>query len=502
MKTGKKERKTYRVSHSWFAETLDKRKQAFAGIQKRGATVYRKAVVFIKRKPFTSLIVVLALLFFAMLTNVLLSPKTKEAKKEQVVKKVYVYRVGSSPRMSILAQAEKSGVITIVAQAPGIVSTIPIQEKQQVEKGTNVLQLSSNYQGGNATEVQLSIATAQNALTKETFETQKELIAKKREAAEKTDANADDLGSIADASLADSRSLIALNESILSTIDTNLSELEATNDKGTNDDGILQTKQLKSQFLSANNQLRQALRNTELQAAADKPQARLSDLQKEITLRQLDIQEKTIRVNREISQLQVAAAAINASMFHPTAPFAGTIERIYVRVGQSIVPGTRLVTLAGNNQETIAIARIPGKTARVISQFEESTIYIGNASFHAVPTSVSQEATEEQLYTAIFSIPSVYSSEIADGEYVRIEIPIGLPNTSGIIPFVPIDSVYQTQESAFVYTLSSNDTADAKQVTLGEVIGNDVEVLSGLDTGDQIITNRNVIAGDRVSVIN
>ncbi len=82
----------------------------------------------------------------------------------------------------------KSGVIKIVAQAPGIVSGINVYEGQEVVKGGQLLSLSSNYQGGNAAAVQAQIAKNSYNLAKDTNETQKDLINKQREIANKTDA--------------------------------------------------------------------------------------------------------------------------------------------------------------------------------------------------------------------------------------------------------------------------------------------------------------------------
>jgi len=484
-----------------FALGLGRGKKIVTNVREKGANAYRRTTVFVRRRPFASFFIALALLFLVMAANTFLAPKAQEVKKEPVVKSVAVYQIGSAPKTNILAQVEKSGVVQIVAQTPGIVGQINVFEGQQVGKGANLIQLSSNYSGGNAAGVGAAIAQEQYKQVVDTFDTQKDIIKKQREIAEKTDANSDALRDITNQSISDTQGVIDLNDSILSSLNANITNLEATNVGGVNDAAILQTKQLKSQFLSANSQLRMGLRNSQFQASGDKPPAALSDLQREITLRQLDIQEKSLNVNLEISRLQAAMAAINASMFHPVAPFAGTIERVHVQVGDLVNPGTILLTLAGNKQETTVVAKVPGKIARSLSQFEASTIYIDNTSVKVMPAFISQEATYGQLYSVIFTIPAEYQDKLTDGEFIRIEAPIGLPNTGSTVPFVPIDSVYQTQERAFVYVVSDN-AAVAKEVKLGEVIGNDVEVESGLSSGDSVILNRNIIAGDKVTVGN
>ena len=89
---------------------------------------------------------------------------------------------------------------------------------------------------------------------------------------------------------------------------------------------------------------------------------------------------------------------------------------------------------------------------------------------------------------------------LTDGSYVNVDIPVGYPDTLQTIPFVPIDSVFQTQEENIVYVVAG-DKAVSRQIELGSVVGKYVEVTSGLTSGDQIILGRNVIEGDKVKII-
>lgn len=66
-----------------------------------------------------------------------------------------------------------------------------------------------------------------------------------------------------------------------------------------------------------------------------------------------------------------------------------------------------------------------------------------------------------------------------------------------IDPFVPLDSVYQTVDSAYVYILK-NGKAVSTKVDLGSVYGGYVEVLKGVTDGDHVILSRTVINGDSV----
>lgn len=462
---------------------------------------YRRIVSIINRYPLWTFFILLGILLLLIIAgNFLRKPKPEE-KKISPVKPVRVYSIGQAPRIRVQAQVEKSGVITINALAGGVIQKLPFKEGEHVVKGQVLTYLSSNYFGGNAPAVQTKLAQTQYTNAQDTAQTQRELIAKQKEVAEKTDENSDELRKISAQSIDETKTLISLNDDILSTLDTNLKKLESTNSGGANDAMILSTKQLKSQFLSANNQLKSALRNTEYQTNENNPPAQLSNLQKDITIKQLELQEKSIALNLEISRLQLQLARINEGLMYPAAPFSATVQRVLVKQGQAVSPGTPLVILSQDIQDDpiIAIAYVSREIARKVSSLEPSTLYLGAISYTAYPSYITQDAIQGTLYGVYYPIPDNYHQFVTDKGSIEIEMPIGYYQTSSIVPYIPIDAVYQSQNESYVYVVVNN-TAESRRIILGEVYGQYVQVVSGLKTGDRIIESRNVIAGDKVSI--
>ena len=64
-----------------------------------------------------------------------------------------------------------------------------------------------------------------------------------------------------------------------------------------------------------------------------------------------------------------------------------------------------------------------------------------------------------------------------------------------------VDSVFQTQDQAFVY-VANNGYAESRKIVLGQVLGRFVEVTKGLSEEDQVILDRFVITGDPVKTKN
>ena len=171
---------------------------------------------------------------------------------------------------------------------------------------------------------------------------------------------------------------------------------------------------------------------------------------------------------------------------YPASPFAGKVERVFVKVGQAVNPGTPLVTFSGKSENLTVVAYVPQTIAKSISKLEKSTVFIGGKALQLYPDYISGEAVSGQNYVAIYSIPAEYQTMLTDKGYVSVSIPVGYPDTGKVAPYIPLDSVHQTQESAYVYVIENGKTA-ARTIELGAVYGQFVEVKSGLKDADIVI---------------
>jgi len=454
---------------------------------------------FVRARPFVAFFITLFLLaLLILLGSTVFKAKPLEEHKGEVIKQVETFKIGSSPKISVQAEVEKTGVIKIVAQTPGIVSSINTYEGEIVEKGRSLLNLSSNYYGGSAASVGRQIAQSQFKLSKETLDSQKEVIAKQKQVAERSDSNSDEMRDIANRSLEETRSLLDLNEALLSAASSGVTELrEATSPADLTNPLIFQAEAQRAQLIAGVNQLKQAVRATELQAAGDRPPAELSNLQREITIKNLEIQEKSLQMGHEIAKLQLALAQVNEASMYPATPFKGVVEKVHVRVGEAVNPGATLVTISGVEGKIILDAKVPASIAKNISKLENSEVSIKGQSISLMPAYISSEATSGQLYSVTYHVPDEYQAFFTDGGFVSLSIPVGAPDTNSVVPFIPLDAIFQTQEESTVYVVVG-DKAEARKIQLGEVQGGFVAVMQGIGAEDQIILSRNVVEGDKV----
>lgn len=452
-------------------------------------------VTFLKRRPLTSFLLGLGLLFAIIaLGNMLSSLNKPTQEKKEIVKNVKVYNVKGSPTMTVQARVEKDGVINILAQTPGIVSSVNYTEGDTVQSGAALVSLSSNYQGGNAPALQAQLAQKQYDNASETFDTQKEIIAKQREAADKTETNAEALRKIANDSAGDTQALLDLNRDILNTIDIHIREAEANNDTAQ----VFGLRQQKSQVQSGVVQLQAQVRNLDLQKASDKTPAQLGVIQKDIAKKQLDVQEKALTLGLETSKIQRDLAWVQASLMSPAAPCKGVVERIHVKEGDSVNPGDPIATIKTDNNQATLEALVPNSLAMAVSQTSSSSAMVKGRKINLSSYYTSQEATSGQLYSILFNAPETITGELTDGEFITLDIPIG-NSSQATSPYVPLDAIYQTENESYVFIVNGNKAASRK-VSLGDVYGNFVVMKAGLRPNDKIILNRNVVAGETIRI--
>lgn len=479
------------------------------------STALKKAFQYVlnqlNTRPVLSVLVLLGLLLVLVIVgNMLRKPAPAAAAPEAPATPVNIFSQNEQPMMEFTAKVEKSGVITVMAQTPGIVRKINVTEGKQVGQGTSLVSLSSNYQGSSLPGLSRQIAERNNQFSKETYDIQKDVITKQRDLANKGNTVAEDMRDITRQSLEDTRGLIKLNEEIFNTLDQNIKNLEASNVGGINDANILLAKQGKAGVAAGLNGLRTGLRTAEYQSSEDKAPAQTADVSKDMALRQLDLQEKSLDLNRDLSDLSLKIARVSELSMYPATPCAGTVERVYVQIGEMVNPGTPIATIRANQTQANAVVSVPVEISRQVNQLEPSSFLLNGKSTSVYPRFISTEATEGSLYGIYYTLPKELADLVTDGTSLTVRIPVGGKKTASKEVIAPIDAIYQTADKAYVYVVKiatqsaeagqSGQAAELREVELGNITGEFVKVNSGLQPADQVITTRGITNGQKVLV--
>lgn len=452
----------------------------------------------IQKRPLTNFYLAIGILvLLIVLSNVLKPAPKSEAEKKVQTKQVTFYNIGSVPKMEVQAQIEKSGVVKIVALSGGVVQKVHFREGEEIAKGTTLVSLSSNYQGGNMSSVQRQLAQTQYNAAVDTFDLQNDLINRQRDIATASAQSASDIRDITSQSLGATRDLLSLNRTMLDTITAQLSQLQQNPQADQSMVSSLQSQRV--QLLQVTAQAESGLRTAEYQSADDKPPAQMTEWQKDIALKQLELQQKTLRVNKEAARLQLQLAQVGEALMFPASPIQGIVQRIFVKAGDVVAPGQQLAVVAQNAEgdPITAVAYVPRNIAEKVSLIEPSVLQFDNESYELYPYFISTEAVQGNSYAVYYAVPESFSPLITEDGYITVDIPVGYSDTTVTATYVPIDAVYQTADSAYLF-VAEKGKATSRKVSLGSVYGTYVVVTNGLKDGDQVILTRNVIDGDTV----
>lgn len=205
--------------------------------------------------------------------------------------------------------------------------------------------------------------------------------------------------------------------------------------------------------------------------------AQLEQLQRE----SLEIQEDQVRqmqANLELAQEQLDRLTVKAGM-------SGVLQKLQVEVGQSLSPGGE-VALVGSATELVALIRVP--------QGQAQSVHIGNEAII--------DTRREKLKGKVTRIVPIVANN-------TVEIEIALPSIAGTsarpnlsvdgsiigdrldeVRYVRRPAGVTGNSTAQVYAMASgSNKAKPKEVKFGRLAGQYIEVLAGLDTGEQLIVS-------------
>ncbi len=179
------------------------------------------------------------------------------------------------------------------------------------------------------------------------------------------------------------------------------------------------------------------------------------------------------QTNREISAVNLKYNAVKSSI-------PGTITDILVKEGDFVNPGTPLFTVS--NSDTLKITTNINKSQKKFVKINQSAIIKGNnQSFLGKITNISP--TVDSITQKIEVEISIFNAkDLQIGDYLEIEIPI----TSKDTIFVPLESLYLNEDKTEIRTVK-NGKITYKTVQTGEIIGEFIEIKSGLTTKDQVV---------------
>jgi len=239
---------------------------------------------------------------------------------------------------------------------------------------------------------------------------------------------------------------------------------------------------------------------TEANAAftnAQKDYERFKNLFVENSASQKELDDMTAQFNMAKARLEGAQQMkneINAQFAYSniTAPFNGVITSKNVKKGDMANPGQPLVSLESpGNFEVIAM--IPETEISAIKNNTKVNVSIKsmNETLTGMVTEVSPSAQQTGGQYLVKIILDKTEVNVRSGMFATVVFPIERKNATTNVVLIPKAALVTKGQLSGVYTVSQSNTAVLRWLRLGKTMGDQVEVLSGLQVDETYIVNAN-----------
>ncbi len=194
-------------------------------------------------------------------------------------------------------------------------------------------------------------------------------------------------------------------------------------------------------------------------------------------------------------QAQTQAAQTQSGFFIVNAPYAGVISEVSVTLGDMAMPGRALVTMHDPSALRVTAAVPQALLAGVITQQKAIRYELPGVAGHATP----QVPQQVQVLPAVD--PVTHTGQIrlglpagidglAPGLFARVWLPtVGASQgaqAGAERVYLPSSAIVRRAEMTGVYVVNAQGKPSLRQVRLGPTLGDRVEILSGLRTGDKV----------------
>jgi Cu(I)/Ag(I) efflux system membrane fusion protein len=195
---------------------------------------------------------------------------------------------------------------------------------------------------------------------------------------------------------------------------------------------------------------------------------------------------------------QSEAAGSAQARYTLTAPAAGVIVELGVREGVAVTPGMTLFRIAGL-QKVWAVAEIPesqavrlvrGLKVQAVLQADPSEAFAGVLSEVLPQISASTRSLQ-----ARFEVDNP-RGRLTPGLLLRLR----LAGATASRLLVPSEAVIRTGQRALVFVRQPAGAFESRDVTLGPEFGDDIEVLTGLAEGEQVVASGQFLIDSEASL--
>jgi len=248
----------------------------------------------------------------------------------------------------------------------------------------------------------------------------------------------------------------------------------------------LRATEQRAGLLQAEAALREA---TSRESEAQTRYRRVADMFERAVVARAMLDEATTTRDAAVARLAAAKAAVDAahegvSYTEVRAPYAGIVTRRLVQVGETVAPGTPLVS-GLSLQYLRVVVDVPQSVVEAVRGIRKAAIYVGERRVEATRLTIFPEAsTPSNTFRARLDLPA-NATDLYPGMFVKV----GFVTGEALELLVPASALVERSEVTAVYVVSAEGRVALRQVRAGRRIDGRVEILAGLEPGERVATD-------------
>jgi len=200
---------------------------------------------------------------------------------------------------------------------------------------------------------------------------------------------------------------------------------------------------------------------------------------------------------------QIRVASKYQTDLRITAPFSGKITKALTSENVTVTPGMvvfemvsesvtpEILTFLSENE----FRQLQSQQADIEIELSDGDVITTRSNGASISLSQDTQKAEVRFYP---SAEEIGGGPLQIGSFVKVRIPIQSNNGNNIIP---VSAISFEPDGAEVLVLNQEQIAQRKKVRTGKIVGDSIEILTGLEPGDQVVQYRNRInAGEKVEI--
>ena len=212
-----------------------------------------------------------------------------------------------------------------------------------------------------------------------------------------------------------------------------------------------------------------------------------------------------VRVGQTVSRDDIIAEVDRSrpgQQFEPSpvrAPIAGTVTERYVAVGSTVGPSVPIVEISETAELEIR-TRVAERFISLVREGQEAIVFLEAYPKGSFPARVTELSPVVDPATRTMGVTLGFlrrDARVKAGMFVEIRLVTAVRRD---VVKVQSDAVVRRFDTPYVFVVTDDDTVEQREVTLGISIGNQVEIVEGVEADERVVIQGQSLLDDGAEV--